>query len=338
MKTRNYIYILLLTLTISCSKSSNQNINENNILDINYKWTVPLEDLLGNFNPFPLAENPTFSSVDKVEGLNDESTVMIVSFNERVNIYPLTFVHQYETVNDTLNNNSFTISFCPITQSTININRNFNNQKLTFRASGILYKENLVMHDNNSDSFWSQMLLKNIKGPFENEAISIFPMIETSWKTAKEYFPSANVFTNNSIVSSKNNNSKKIADNIVNGEKVFGIINNINIKSTEVFIYQYSQFENGIKLFNNGLTNKKIVVGSQDLEFITAFFNEENYIFEPIQNEFPLVMSDQFGNEWNAFGIAVSGPSKGEKLKSAKAFAASWWAWKSFYSNFEFQH
>lgn len=333
MKT-NYIFMALLVITISCGKSSTDDFQETPTENVN-GWTVPVKDIIGSFNPFPLAENPTMSSVTNVAGLNDASEVVVISFNDKVNIYPLSFVHPFETVNDTLNNNFFTVSYCPITQSTITINRDNSDQKLLLRASGILYKDNLVMHDNNSNSFWSQMLLTKIKGASQKEVLSVIPMIETTWKTAKIYFPNALVFTSNSIISSKNSIASKFTENINNDEKVFGFIDNINSKNSTVFIYRYSQFNDGIKLISAANTNK-IVIGSSDLKFITAFINENNNSFVPVQNEFPIIMTDNLGNKWNVFGEAESGPDKGKVLKPAMGYVASWWAWKSFYTSFSF--
>lgn len=331
MKIEHIIYTLVLTTFFSCSNSTSEDITET--LDIKYEWNVPLNDIVGNFSPFPSAENPILSPIDLVEGLNDNSTVAIIAFNGEINIYPLSYIQPYETVNDQIANNSFTVSYCPITESTIAFNRNHTNQLLTFRASGFLYKENLVMYDSATESFWSQILLKNIRGPFESETLTTFTMFETTWKTAKTYFPSAKVFTNKSIVSSKTNKS---LEHINNNERVFGLIDNISNKSSKVFIYQYSQFENGIQIYNSGFTSDKIVIGSKELRFITAFKNENKSTFTVVQNEFPVIMIDNLGNKWNIFGIVVSGPNKGDKLQTATSFVAAWWAWEEFYTNFSF--
>lgn len=335
MRLISFLIILLTLILNSCSKSTNEDFQET-IVDNNTGWTVDLKDIVGDLSPFPLAQNPIMSSIAAVEGLNDESSVAIISFNGNVNIYPLNFVHPFETINDTLNNKIFTLSYCPITQSTMAIDRKNLDSKLTLRASGVLYKENLVMYDNISNSFWSQMLLKKIKGASQNEILSLIPMIETSWKTAKTYFPNAKVFTNKSITSSKSKNSLKSSGNIGNDEKVFGFIENINSKNSSVFIYQYEQLNNGINVISVGNINKKIVIGSTELNFITAFLNENNNSFTAIQNEFPIVMIDNFGNKWNVFGEAESGPNKGNVLKSVNGFVASWWAWESFYDDFVF--
>lgn len=335
MKAIHIFIVLLAAILNSCSQSSTQDIqdtsNEND-----FGWSVPLNEIVGDLNPFPLAENPVMSSVAEIEGLNDDAMVTIISKNSKTNIYPLSFVHPFEVVNDTLSGKHFAMSYCPITQSTVAINRDIINQKFTFRASGILYKENLVMYDNVSNTFWSQMLLKSIKGPFQDEKLSVLPIIETTWKTAKTYFPDARVFSNKSVISSKTEILSKSIENINNNEKVFGLIDNIISKDPIVFIYQYSQFNSGIKLISSGTTSEKIVIGSSELKFITAFLNENNNSFTAIQNEFPLIMVDNLGNKWNVFGEAVSGPDKGKTLKSATGFVASWWAWKSFYNEFVF--
>lgn len=47
-------------------------------------------------------------------------------------------------------------------------------------------------------------------------------------------------------------------------------------------------------------------------------------------------MEDNFNNKWNIFGIAVSGPRKGDQLKSLPSFFALGWAWENFYDNIVF--
>jgi hypothetical protein len=334
MKSPHIIYIIIIFLTLACSKSTSDDNIINSETTTSYEWTVPLKDIIGTLDPFPLMENPILNSIENTEGLTDESTVIIVSFNGETNIYPLSFIHSFEVVNDHLSNFDFAISYCPITQSTINVNRVRGTSKFTYRASGILYKENLVMFDGIEDSYWSQMLLKGIKGPFAKETINLLPMLETSWKTAKTFFPSAKVFANFNTSSSKNNKIFKTTENISNNEKVFGYIDNLNSDKSNVFIYRYSDFSNEIKIFNSGVDGKKIVIGSFELNFITSFFNDKNYIFTTIQNEFPIIMVDDLGNKWDVFGLAVEGPNKGDQLRSSTGFIASWWAWKDFYTEF----
>jgi hypothetical protein len=334
-KSPGFILVLLVFTLLtfnSCGDSSDPESDETLTGNVS-EWLVPVQDIVGNFNPFPLAENPILSPVNSVEGLTDNSRVAIITFNGKVNIYPLNFIQRFETVNDAIDEKSFVISYCPITQSTIAIDRNSASQKLTLRASGILYKENLVMHDSKTNSFWSQMLLKKIKGDSQIDILATSPMIETSWLIAKTYFPDARVFTNKSIIAAKGTTASKSLESIDNDELVFSLIDNITAKKPTAFVYRYSEFEQGIQLFVSGSGNRKIVVGSADLKFVTAFSNDENIVFTPVQNEFPIVMTDEKGNKWNVFGEVESGPDKGKTIKPASGFVAAWWAWKSFYAD-----
>ncbi len=49
-------------------------------------------------------------------------------------------------------------------------------------------------------------------------------------------------------------------------------------------------------------------------------------------------MKDDQNNKWNVFGVAVSGPRKGDQLNSKTSFKALWWAWQTFYDDFNFEN
>jgi len=317
-----YFFIIILFNLVACSKSED---NKPNTL-IQDGWSVPKDELVGSLNPFPLILEPNLSNVSDVLSLVDDASVVIVYFNNQVNIYPLSYIHKYEVINDRIGDKRFAITFCPITQSVICINTEEETNFLSLRASGILYKENLVMYDENSQSFWSQMYLLGIKGTFSNMELESLSMFESTWLVAKTFFPEAKVFYDEN----SNNNDKIIPKN----ERVFGVVENRFSKS--VNIYQYSDFSNSTEIYSLENFNKVIVVGNEELSFITAFINNDNKEFTPLQNSFPNIMEDNCGNTWNIFGIATKGPNTGERLKTPFNFLASWWAWKSFYKEFYF--
>jgi len=328
-----YFLIGFCFVFFSCSSSGNDDVETNNPSQTAYEWTVPLVDLLGNFNPFPLAENPVLEKVSTVEGINDDQTVIVISIENQINIYPLHFIHSYEVINDQINGSSFIISYCPITQSTASLVGNYNNEHLTFRASGILYKENLVMHDAISDTYWSQMLLTCIKGKYADNQIENLAMIETSWKIAKTYFPDGNVFTSSSIINSK---KAKATTEINNDEKVFGIINQSSIKSSDVSIYRYGDFKNGITKHTNLSAQNDIIVGSEEMSFIAAFQNTSNLNLTVLQNEFPTILIDETGIKYDVFGNVVGNSNSDKALQPSTGYIAAWWAWQDFYESFNF--
>ena len=76
-----------------------------------------------------------------------------------------------------------------------------------------------------------------------------------------------------------------------------------------------------------------VVVGSNNLQFITSYKVSNNRIYTALQNSFPNVMIDSDNSIYDVFGIIVSGSNESNQLNSPNTFAASFWAWKSFYSS-----
>lgn len=329
-------YILLLILIASFFACSDSDPVTTFIPNQNeFDWIIPNGSVTGSLNPFPLAKDPSMSKVKEIDFISDNSKVAIVSMGEVIKVYPYQFISKFESVNDNINGIEYSMTYCPNTQSGLVVNRNFKEDNFDLRASGYLYNENLVLIDKKSNTYWSQMNVRSIKGKYANEYFSTYNFIELPWKTVKEYFPDALVFTDTSIKNKFNSNKKEI---IKKGELVYGIIDfKINQKN-EVHIYEFNNFRNGTLLKIKNISNKKIlIVGNEELHFITSYINSTNATFKAVQNQFPIVMEDDQNNKWNVFGIAVSGPRKGEQLKSKTSFTALWWAWQSFYKDFKME-
>ena len=163
-------------------------------------------------------------------------------------------------------------------------------------------------------------------------------MVEASWKTVTDYFPEARVFTPVSI-SSKNApvSQRKHTDLPEEDERVFGVLNISTVQETSVALFRMSDFNEDITLYTSIISEKSThIIGSSTIGFAVAYQDDHSHTFNAVHGQFPIVMADSSGSLWNVFGIAVSGPRKGERLNNAMAFFGSWWAWKDFYSDFTF--
>lgn len=81
-----------------------------------------------------------------------------------------------------------------------------------------------------------------------------------------------------------------------------------------------------------------VVAGSQGRNFGVAFernLNGEVLDFEVAENRFPVIMTDQFGNNWDAFGLAVSGPDQGARLTPLNAAMGYWFVFSASYPGLE---
>lgn len=81
-----------------------------------------------------------------------------------------------------------------------------------------------------------------------------------------------------------------------------------------------------------------VVVGSGRRNFITAFestFAGGVRTFTPVDASLPIIMEDDLGNKWNAFGLALQGPNQGETLTPVNTGMGYWFVFGAFYPGAE---
>lgn len=272
----------------------------------------------GSLNPFPLVDNPLYASVHEMDYLRDDELVFITKACGLVQVFPHRNLH-VEVVNDLTHGTYFAITYCPITRSGIGWNRLIEQDTLLLTASGYLYKENLMPLDLETGSIWSQMLLRGVSGKHSRVEALTFPLIETTWKTVKDYFPGGQVFVNESALKSESVHSQKQDLGIVSREGV------------ELFSLDMFPGEVGIIKTVAQPGGEVMVLGSVDFNYMTAFYT--TYEMEVVEGEFPVVLKDETGSYWNLFGEAVSGERGGETLQSPSYYTAAPWAWMDLYEH-----
>ncbi len=244
--------------------------------------------------------------------------------------YPNAFIGLYEIINDEFEDKIFAVTHCPQTASTICWDRRIGNDLLTLRASGFLFNENLMPTDVEWGTIWSQMLMRGVRGTYDYVYHNTYNTVETDWKTVRENFHDVKIY--NEIV-----DNSEIDDNVetepTNRDYYrYGIVSGIN--NRVVHIFGYDLFDQaGLKLINTLISGKKVVViGNEDLNFISSFYVENNRDYFTEDNR-SLNFRDDYGNLYNGMGLVIEGPDKDLQLESPKAYTAAWVDWQDFLSN-----
>lgn len=327
---QKFFIILIAIIFFGCSTKD----EATEIADADSEWLVDEIDVTGQFSLFPLAINPNFDSVRNIN-LEDGQLVGVINFGLQVIVYPYVYTFENEVINAEFNGRKYAFTYCPITKSAIAFNRT-----QIFRASGYLYKDNLTPWDDETESIWSQMLIRGIKGDKKNTRFNTIPVLETTWGVVKKYFPNAKVLAGppslNKKTSHKFNKPPDHEENEGNsdenkpndGEFVYGMIDDFE----NVNIFKYSDFQNNI--ITKTIRNQEyIIVGDQSKRFINAFKVTNTNDYEILENELPFIIKNKNGTKYNILGVGTNG-SVLEKPKYA--FVAIWWAWEDFYTSFEF--
>lgn len=322
-----YIVILLIVAITSCTKEKD-NILLKTTLEED-KWLVDTNNMTGTkiSYRFPVVTDPIYSSINNSNNINPYDLVIAFKIDNTILIYPLTLMG-VEVVNGTINNTHFAATYCPKTRTTYVINREINNKIHTFSASGLLYNDNLVYYDVETESIWSQIFLKCIHGEYYHNSPEIIHSFQTTFNIAKESFPDAKLLSNYTSV---HINQKSLAKNInyKTGHLIYGI--NSYSKPDAIDVLDYDLLDGEGLIENEDL----LIIYNTEYKFITSFIKPQGYTFAYTGN-YPDILVDNFGNYWNVFGEKTIDNNDGIKLKTTSSYLALWWAWDGIFETFTF--
>lgn len=243
---------------------------------------------------------------------------------------------------------SFALTFCPLTGTSLVFPRNIDGVTTTFGVSGLLFNSNLIIYDRDSESLWSQMMLQGVNGKHKNRQKEFVQVIETTWATWKEWYPG-------SLVLQAPNDRPRSYDEYAYGgyrtnhdlvlfppkydftgyprkERLLGIVTN-----NQMFHHRFSEFE--FKEFKSRKIGEEevLVFGSVEDNYMFAFGSETNTGKKiEVDNLFSnkeggQLFQDIDGNIWSIFGVALEGPLKGESLKRVQNYIGYSFAMAAFY-------
>ena len=145
-------------------------------------------------------DRPAFAPVSAAGAfMADEEPVMIVARGGDVRIYSTWYLDGHEVVNDVVGGDALAITWCPLVQAGVVFERalDVDGRPTTLRlqASGLLWRDALVMYDQQTKSLWTQHDGRSIQGPSQ-EAGRALPTVQsatTSWAEARARHPDARV-------------------------------------------------------------------------------------------------------------------------------------------------
>ena len=345
MLIKLFTFLLLFSVTcISCGDKKN---------DKN-PWLIP-EDEVHDGGPgkdgIPALEHPDFVDPGNATYLEPDDLVLGYKVGNLIRAYPHAILDWHEIVNDDVGSERIAVTYCPLTGTGITWDRTVNGTVTTFGVSGLLYNSNLIPYDRSTESNWSQIRQECVNGTLIENTPDQKHTVETTWATWQAMYP------NTTVIGEETGHSRsygsypysdyrtnqasllfpidKTDTRLPTKERVLGVIINGQAKA-----YSLELFADTIETIHNTFQQKQLVIiGSKRHNFVLAFESTladgTALTFKPIQNELPVIVIDQEGNKWDAFGEALEGPRKGTRLKTTNSFMGYWFSWGAFYHDLE---
>ncbi|MFQ5582832.1 MAG: DUF3179 domain-containing protein, partial [Calditrichia bacterium] len=315
----------ILTAFVGCSNP--------NGTDTSGAWLVPKDEVVDGGpgkDGIPALENPPFIDAASATFWSDNELVVGLAIGGDAKALPHQILDWHEIAKIEVGGKKIALTYCPLTGSAIAWSRVIDGSITTFGVSGLLYNSNLIPYDRKTDSNWSQMREQCVNGKLMGRFPETYQVLETKWKTWKELYPQTKVLSRATGVYSPDRYDIYPYENPSNGDyrtnnnwllfpvthtdnrlpakqRVFGVI--VDGQSR---VYPVSSMSSVIKAINDTLNNTPIViVGSSSKNFAVGFQSTVQdtvtLTFSAIQNELPVILVDNEGTKWDAFGNGVSG-------------------------------
>ena len=339
-----YFILILLVLFFSCAKDEGVNLDSTEVSS--NIWDIPIGDVIdggGGKDGIPSINNPKFVSIEDTDYIQSTDLVLLLNVGEITHIYPHKILDYHEAINDVIGENNTAITYCPLTGTGIGFNGLINGSKTTFGISGLVYKNNQILFDRLTESFWSQISRKSVHGDLRGRTAKTVTLFETTWETAKSLAPDALVLSEDTgfnrsydqfpYLDYRTNDEffifpvDKRDDRLPAKERVYSILG-----STDVKTYTLSSFDDNISLIKDSFEGKLLLlIGSQKHHFITAFIREAEKEYTLLQDEFPLIMEDNNGTKYDIFGKTPEELDNSKRLKQPNAMMGYWFSLVDFF-------
>jgi len=360
------LLILSVTIALISCQSEDKALNPvgNNDPDPDSDWNIPENQIFSGGVPkdgIPSLFSPETIPAAQAGFIDDKDLILGIVVDGVAKAYPHQILDWHEVVNEEFALNNFlTVSYCPLTGTAIVFDGNIAGLRLTFGVSGLLYNNNLIMFDRQTDSHWPQMRLQADQGTLRNTRQIVYPSIETSWGSWKKLFPNTVVLSTNtghnrpySTAGSaypgySNLNSAPffgvsfLDDRLPPKQRVHGVFSGEVPDSYETKVYLIDLSQDS-RLINDSIDGSPIlVVDSGKDNFVVSYLRTLvdgqilTFSLDASSGDFPFTFKDnETSSTWSVLGEAITGPLAGAKLEKTKSFNAYWFAWGVFYLDAE---
>jgi len=160
--------------------------------------SLPVEDIFQggpDKDGIPAIDKPIFISADEMRQLNPDDMVLGITNGTDSKAYPIRILNWHEVVNDYLGDMPTLITYCPLCGSGMVFERTFDGQVLDFGVSGLLYNNDVLLFDRQTDSLWSQIKKQAVTGANQGAELQALAVEHTSWARWKNNHPNTQVLS-----------------------------------------------------------------------------------------------------------------------------------------------
>ena len=183
--------MIILCVPLSLSAATKNGFDLTNSL-------IPEDQILQGGPPrdgIPSIDKPTFVKASAADFLKPKDRVIGVHINGESRAYPISILNWHEIVNDTIQGNPISVTYCPLCGTGIVYEGKVNGRTLKLGVSGLLYNSDVLLYDRETETLWSQILSKGVNGPLSGQKLTMVSSSQTSWGKWLKLHPNTHVLS-----------------------------------------------------------------------------------------------------------------------------------------------
>jgi len=141
-------------------------------------------------------DHPAFVRASEADRTLEAGEIILgIEFGNVAKAYPVRILNWHEVVNDDVGERPVLISWCPLCGSGVVYDPRLEGRRYTFGVSGLLYQQNLLLFDYETDSLWSQLQGQAVTGSMAGTFLELLPVRTTTWEDWKAEHPQTSVLS-----------------------------------------------------------------------------------------------------------------------------------------------
>ncbi|MFQ5689493.1 MAG: DUF3179 domain-containing protein [Gemmatimonadota bacterium] len=240
-------------------------------------------------------------------------------------------------------------TYCPLTGSSMLFDLRSPGVS-RFIVSGLLFNNNLMMLDKDSESLWPQMFAQARCGAKDGVFLPMLPSIEMRWGAWKQLHPETLIVSGNTGFSRDYTLYPYGLYEDLDAPPLFDMPLNDRRRRTKERLLGIPFNDGGmafpyLELQEQGPTGvAQAVVGGQTLVVFwdeqaygaMAYLRSANGLVLDFKAQNGTIVDVQTGSTWRIDGLAIAGPMAGTQLRAIdNAFVSFWFSWSAFHPQTE---
>jgi hypothetical protein len=226
--------------------------------------------------------------------------------------------------------------------------RTVSGRELTFGVSGMLWRDNLIMYDRQTDSWWAQATGTAIHGPLKGQILNLLPSDMMTWKQWRGLHPRTTVLSKRTTSGIAGTTDRCEGYHARGGIGVTGRTKSAGALDPKVRVLGFrldgrpfaavlDDLKSNPVLRVDAAPGGVVVVAKPDRSGAKAFrTGGRQFEAAGTEDDRTMMRDRETGSRWDGYeGLAVSGPLKGQRLSATPAFVSYWFSWRSFFPDSE---